>query len=147
MMMNSCAKLTTIYRFGPDYPKVHPHLKPYIDEVAKLSKGCLGVGIKYAGFFKKDPIPDSVVGRASVVLPYFDAQFGVDSRRWYRFSHMQKIMLVAHELYHVQKPYFMHKYKLDGWGCGEHFMTPKMNTHWCDSVNYERYVKQMQDCK
>lgn len=150
LCLQSCSNLNRLVRFTPDYDGVHPHLKPIVDEVKRLSKGCLG-NAKYVGFF--DKVPDhpeagkSIIGMANWVLPFFDAQININSDWWYGASKVQKVLLMAHEMYHAEKPYLGHIEDIDDWGCATHFMYPSVQSHWCDSVNYEKYIKQMQDCR
>lgn len=149
-LLNGCSQLSKVFRLTPDHKGVHPHLKNIVDEVKFLSKGCLG-NAKYIGFFEEVPEhPDAgktTVGQASWVLPFFDAQVSINKNYWYGASHIQKVMLMAHELYHAEKPYIGHKAGKDEWHCDKHFMSPSVQSHWCDSVNYDKYIKQMQDCK
>ena len=142
-LLNSCSQLSYVFRWGADYEGIHPHLKDTISEVNRLSKGCLG-NLKYAGFreFQKD----SVVGMANWILPKFDPQININPKYWYKLNHRQKLILIAHELYHAEKPFLGHIKELDEWGCAEHLMYPTMQSNWCDIIKFEKYVKQMGDC-
>jgi len=149
-LFNSCARISRVLKFKPDHKNIHPHLKPIVEEVKKLSKGCLGYA-KYIGFFKKVPNHPknnkTVIGMASWVLPFFEPQVSINSKYWYGANKIQKVLLMAHELYHAERPYIGHINSIDDWGCATHFMYPSAQSKWCDSVNYEKYIKQMQDCR
>jgi len=146
-LINSCSKIVTVIRIEPDYPNIHPHLKDTIQEVNKLSKGCLG-NLKYAGFmdFKAEFGKDNIAGMANWILPFFEPQININPDYWYKLNSTQKKLLIAHELYHAEKPYIGHINDRDDWGCAEHLMYYQMQSNWCDIYKFEQYVSQMGDC-
>lgn len=149
-ILQSCSLFPYVVSITPDYEGVDEDLKPYVNKVKGLSNNCLG-NIKYAGFFKKPPkhIEDDYViaGMANWILPFFEPQIHINRDSWNSFSENQKVILIAHELYHAEKPFIGHHDKEDDWGCAEHFMHPSIQSSWCIYINYNNYIKQMRDCK
>lgn len=142
-LCNSCSQLRHIVRPVPDYPNVHPFLERYVLKVRELSEGCLG-NIKYAGF--KEFEKDTILGQANWVLPYFEPQINISLDHWLKLKDIQRILLVAHELYHAEKPYIGHIGGKDEYGCAEHLMYPTQQVIGCDRFKFDQYVKQMKDC-
>lgn len=146
LSVNSCSNINKIIKLYPDHDGIHPHLKDIILEVKELSDGCLG-HIKYAGFLEDKTSNDRILGRASWILPFMEPQIGVNPKHWYKLAKVQKIMLVAHELYHAETPYLGHIDGKDEWGCANHLMYYQSQGRWCDMFKYKQYVEQMKDCK
>jgi hypothetical protein len=145
-IVNSCARLSKMVRIEPTHNGIDPRLSSYVSEVKRLSKGCLG-NVKYAAITNlSEQYDQSLAGMASYVLPNFKHQIELDDYYWKRVSHIPRLLTVAHELYHIENTYFYHINEVDEWGCAKHFMFHQVQSYWCDVFNFEKYVKQMQDC-
>lgn len=143
--INSCAQLSALVTVGPVHDGIDPVIQPYIDKVKAISDGCLGHKTKYAAFVTN--LEDRVIGRASFVLPYITPQILLSDYYWIRLNERQRFLLVAHEMYHAEKPFFGHVHTKDEWGCYTHFMAPESQSNYCDMLYLDQYIKQMRFCK
>ena len=147
-ILNSCSAVGNIFRLKPDHPDIDSELKPLIEKVKIMSKGCLG-NVKYAGFrdIDADLGREGVAGIATWVLPFFEPQISINRTYWVRLGHIQQVLLVAHELYHVEKPFLGHIDDVDDMGCAKHLMYPEIQSTQCNIIYLYDYMEQMRFCK
>lgn len=112
-------------------------LKPYVENVYKVSKGNLNGRKLHIGFTK---FRENQLGTC---FPWRD-QITINKKHWQDMNHYDRILLIAHEIAHCQKG-IKHIDGLTYWGCAKHFMHYQDTGKWCNRTRFKEYVKQMQE--
>lgn len=121
--------------FVPPHLDVDKEIKPYVDEIIKLSDGNLGKKIKRIGFIQEN---SKVLGRCYMT----NKTISINKKYWKSLSKWSKIMLVAHELIHCECN-VKHIPGLRWDDCPVSIMYPSDGGEYCNARYRSEYIREM----
>jgi hypothetical protein len=128
---------------------IDPELEDPLAMVYLVSNGTLSRTIKHVGFFKEETEEEDgykVIGTCSWFTNWDNIalipQIQLHRETWGRYTNTQKIILLAHELYHCECD-GDHKDEYFEDGCQAHYMHSYMPSKSCINDHWEEYSKQI----
>jgi hypothetical protein len=101
------------------------------------------------GFMKKEDYekfyPDIVVGTCNYALASQVPEIDIRKDYWQWYNTRQKLILLAHEYFHCQCPFFGHIEGDMKDGCPKDFMNPMLPGRVCIRKHWQHYEKQIKE--
>lgn len=117
----------------------------YANIVAAESNGKMRLDPQYSRIGFRDSMSylgKSVAGFCAWVLP-LSYDIDISRETWLRSSYENKVLLVAHEMYHCVCKNIIHDDREDNYGCPESYFHSSMPPSQCAKDNFNKYLKQV----
>lgn len=129
--------ITLVLINTPPTLEIDPKMKPYVEEVKKLSKsnikGIIPILVK--------PIKSTALATCHYTAIRY---ITVDPEKFEYYTEKEKTLILAQELMHCECSMSHDEKKLDD-ECPKSVMYPYMPFTWCVDNHWEEYVKEMQE--
>jgi hypothetical protein len=127
-----------------DFDDVHPRLEPYVSQIKGMSKGRLGSQVTRMGFgtLKTRKGGQVVIGRCEFL--YMNGfQIIINESSWDDLTSDEKLLLIAHELYHCECNARGHNDHKDELSCPKFYMNSSIPNMHCIRNNFDSYMSQI----
>lgn len=143
LMVNGCALQSV--RTSHMHEESNAELLYYADLVADISGNKMRIDPDYGRIGFRDSMSyrgKGVAGFCAWVLP-LSYDIDISKETWVRSTYENKVLLVAHEMYHCVCKNIVHDDREDIYGCPESYFHPSMPPVYCAKEHFDKYLQQV----